>query len=155
MTTSRSAFRISTQRSRQWGLTLWIAGAASPPSQKAAYFHTGGTTGRPKLAQLTHGNMAFLGQLMQVYTAHMERHTVLCGLPLFHIYGCIIQGVAAFAVGYRIVLMTPAGFRSPRAMMNFWKHVERFQVKAILCCPHGADGTRRYPGRRCRYQQSH
>lgn len=103
--------------------------------QKAAYFHTGGTTGRPKLAQLTHGNMAFLGQLMQVYTAHMERHTVLCGLPLFHIYGCIIQGVAAFAVGYRIVLMTPAGFRSPGAMMNFWKHIERFQVKQFSAVP--------------------
>jgi len=103
--------------------------------QLAAYFHTGGTTGRPKLAQLTHGNMAFLGQLMQVYTAHMERHTVLCGLPLFHIYGCIIQGVAAFAVGYRIVLMTPAGFRSPGAMMNFWKHVERFKVKQFSAVP--------------------
>ena len=37
---------------------------------------------------------------MQVYTAHMEHHTVLCGLPLFHIYGCIIQGIASFAVGY-------------------------------------------------------
>jgi len=37
--------------------------------QVAAYFHTGGTTGRPKIAQLTHGNMAFLGQLMQIYTS--------------------------------------------------------------------------------------
>lgn len=103
--------------------------------QIAAYFHTGGTTGRPKLAQLTHGNMAFLGQLMQVYTAHMEHHTVLCGLPLFHIYGCIIQGIAAFAVGYRIVLMTPAGFRTPGAMMNFWKHIERFKVKQFSAVP--------------------
>lgn len=111
------------------------SGRSFAASQKAAYFHTGGTTGRPKLAQLTHGNMAFLGQLMQVYTAHMERHTVLCGLPLFHIYGCIIQGVAAFAVGYRIVLMTPAGFRSPGAMMNFWKLVERFQVKQFSAVP--------------------
>ncbi|MEX0963544.1 MAG: acyl-CoA synthetase [Pseudohongiellaceae bacterium] len=103
--------------------------------QIAAFFHTGGTTGRPKLAQLSHGNMAFLGQLMQVYTAHMDHHTVLCGLPLFHIYGCIIQGIAAFAVGYRIVLMTPAGFRSPQAMMNFWKLVERFKVKQFSAVP--------------------
>jgi len=103
--------------------------------QIAAYFHTGGTTGRPKLAQLTHGNMAFLAQLMQVYTAHMEKHTVLCGLPLFHIYGCIIQGVAAFAVGYRIVLMTPSGFRSPIAMSNFWKIIEKFQVKQVSAVP--------------------
>lgn len=103
--------------------------------QIAAYFHTGGTTGRPKLAQLSHGNMAFLGQLMQVYTAHMDHHTVLCGLPLFHIYGCIIQGVAAFAVGYRIILMTPAGFRSPVAMGNFWNHIARFNVKQFSAVP--------------------
>ncbi|MDF1766865.1 MAG: acyl-CoA synthetase [Gammaproteobacteria bacterium] len=103
--------------------------------QIAAYFHTGGTTGRPKLAQLTHGNMAFLGQLMQVYTAHMEHHTVLCGLPLFHIYGCIIQGIASFAVGYRILLMTPVGFRSTTAMPNIWKLIERFKVKQISAVP--------------------
>lgn len=115
--------------------TSLASGRKFKADMKAAYFHTGGTTGRPKLAQLTHGNMAFLGQLMQVYTAHMERHTVLCGLPLFHIYGCIIQGVAAFAVGYRIVLMTPSGFRSPGAMANFWKHVERFQVKQFSAVP--------------------
>jgi len=103
--------------------------------QIAAFFHTGGTTGRPKLAQLTHENMAFLGQLMQVYTAHMEHHTILCGLPLFHIYGCIIQGVSSFAVGYRIILMTPAGFRSPMAMKNFWNHIERFKVKQFSTVP--------------------
>jgi len=101
----------------------------------AAYFHTGGTTGRPKIAQLTHGNMAFLGQLMQIYTAHQERQTILCGLPLFHIYGVIIQGVAAFSVGYRVVLMTPAGFRSPAAMKNFWQHIDRFQVKSFSTVP--------------------
>ena len=104
-------------------------------NQIAAYFHTGGTTGRPKLAQLTHGNMAFLGQIMQIYTAHQERHTILCGLPLFHIYGCIIQGVAAFSVGFKIILMTPSGFRSPQAMMNFWNHIDRFQVKGFSAVP--------------------
>ena len=103
--------------------------------QIAAYFHTGGTTGRPKLAQLTHQNMAFLGQLMQVYTAHQGRQSILCGLPLFHIYGCIIQGVAAFAVGYRILLMTPSGFRSPLAMKNFWKHIDRFKITSFATVP--------------------
>lgn len=103
--------------------------------QIAAYFHTGGTTGRPKLAQLTHMNMAFIGQLMQVYTAHQNRQTILCGLPLFHIYGCIIQGVASFAVGYRILLMTPSGFRSIPAMTNFWKHIDRFKITSFATVP--------------------
>ncbi|MEZ5492286.1 MAG: acyl-CoA synthetase [Gammaproteobacteria bacterium] len=106
-----------------------------PGDDIAAYFHTGGTTGRPKIAQLTHRNMAFLGQLMQVYTAHQPRQTVLCGLPLFHIYGVIIQGIAAFSVGYRVVLMTPNGFRSPEAMKNFWHHIGRFQVKSFSTVP--------------------
>ncbi len=103
--------------------------------QIAAYFHTGGTTGRPKIAQLTHGNMAFLGQLMQIYTAHMPRHTVLCGLPLFHIYGVIIQGIAAFSVGYTVLLLTPAGFRSMEGMKNFWHHIDRFKVRSFSTVP--------------------
>lgn len=116
------------------GATL-ISNRQFGANQVAAYFHTGGTTGRPKLAQLTHGNMAFLGQLMQVYTAHMTYHTVLCGLPLFHIYGVIVQGIAAFSVGYRVILMTPSGFRSPVAMKNFWSLIDRFQVQQFSAVP--------------------
>lgn len=101
----------------------------------AACFHTGGTTGHPKIAQLTHGNMAFLGQLMRVYTAHLPRHTILCGLPLFHIYGVIIQGIAAFAIGYRVVLLTPSGFRSQEGMKHFWHHIERFHVRGFSTVP--------------------
>ncbi len=103
--------------------------------QFAAFFHTGGTTGKPKIAQLTHGNMAFLGQLMQIYTAHLERHTVMCGLPLFHIYGVVIQGIAAFSVGYRVVLMTPAGFRNVEAMKNFWHLIARYRIKSFSTVP--------------------
>ncbi|MEX1197338.1 MAG: acyl-CoA synthetase [Pseudohongiellaceae bacterium] len=101
----------------------------------AACFHTGGTTGHPKIARLTHGNMAYIGQLMQVVTAHMGRQTVICGLPLFHIFGVIIQGVAAFAVGYHIVLLTPSGFRNTEALRNLWHHVERFRVNSFATVP--------------------
>ncbi|MDX1491813.1 MAG: acyl-CoA synthetase [Pseudohongiellaceae bacterium] len=112
-----------------------LSGRRFSSEQVAAYFHTGGTTGRPKIAKLTHGNMAFIGQLMQVYTAHIPRHTVLCGLPLFHIYGVIIQGISAFAIGVKVVLLTPSGFRNPEAMKNFWNHVERFKVRAFSTVP--------------------
>jgi fatty-acyl-CoA synthase len=112
-----------------------ISGRKFAATDIAACFHTGGTTGRPKLAQLTHGNLAFLGQLMQVYTAHLPRHTILCGLPLFHIYGVIIQGIAAFSIGCRVVLLTPSGFRSQEGMKNFWHHIERFQVRGFSTVP--------------------
>ena len=132
--TSINVFDFDKEIHKQPGDKL-LSNRTFAAEQLAAYFHTGGTTGRPKIAQLTHGNLAYLGQLMQVYTAHWERHTVLCGLPLFHIYGVVIQGIAAFSVGYRVLLMTPSGFRNAQAMKNFWHHVERFKVKGVSAVP--------------------
>lgn len=101
----------------------------------AACFHTGGTTGKPKIAQLTHGNMAYLGQLSRVLNSHLGRQTALCGLPLFHIFGVIILGIGAFAAGNRIVLMTPAGFRNPEVIKNLWHHVARFRANSFAAVP--------------------
>ncbi|HBN14928.1 MAG TPA: acyl-CoA synthetase [Pseudohongiella sp.] len=101
----------------------------------AACFHTGGTTGKPKIAQLTHGNMAYLGQLARVLNAHLGRQTVLCGLPLFHIFGVIILGIGAFSAGNRIVLMTPSGFRNPEVIKNLWHHVARFKANSFSAVP--------------------
>lgn len=101
----------------------------------AACFHTGGTTGKPKIAQLTHGNMAYLGQLARVLNSHIGRQTALCGLPLFHIYGVIILGIGAFSSGNRVVLMTPSGFRNPEVIKNLWHHVARFQAKSFAAVP--------------------
>ncbi|WP_339859481.1 acyl-CoA synthetase [Pseudohongiella acticola] len=101
----------------------------------AACFHTGGTTGKPKIAQLTHGNMAYLGQLSRVLNSHLGRQTALCGLPLFHIFGVIILGIGAFAAGNRIVLMTPSGFRNPEVIKNLWHHVARFQANSFAAVP--------------------
>lgn len=105
------------------------------PDTLAAFFHTGGTTGRPKIAQLTHGNMAFLGQLAASINQHLGRQTVLCGLPLFHIFGVIILGIGAFSAGNRVVLLTPSGFRNPEAIKNFWHHVARFKVNTVSLVP--------------------
>lgn len=101
----------------------------------AACFHTGGTTGKPKIAQLTHGNMAYLGQLARVLNAHIGRQTALCGLPLFHIFGVIILGIGAFSSGNRIVLLTPAGFRNPEVIKNLWHHVARFRANSFAAVP--------------------
>lgn len=101
----------------------------------AACFHTGGTTGKPKIAQLTHGNMAYLGQLARVLNSHIGRQTALCGLPLFHIFGVIILGIGAFSSGNRIVLLTPAGFRNPEVIKNLWHHVARFKANSFSAVP--------------------
>ncbi|MGH2829229.1 MAG: long-chain-fatty-acid--CoA ligase [Actinomycetota bacterium] len=72
---------------------LVTRGGAAPLSQTApedlaCLAYTSGTTGRPKGAMLTHGNLtANLEQMGQVpMLAEAESDVVLLALPLFHIY---------------------------------------------------------------------
>jgi len=92
----------------------------------AAYFHTGGTTGAPKLAAHTHRNQivaSFGGAAMLQYSkADVMTH----GLPLFHVAGTIATGLAFFMAGGRILVLSPAGFRNPRMIQNFWKISQRY-----------------------------
>lgn len=108
-----------------------------PPGGKdriCAYFHTGGTTGDPKLAQHTVGGI--------LYQAHAvndgvfgEKDTILCCLPLFHCFGAYVMGAAAPLNGGRLVLMTPAGFRGEGVIDNFWKLVEKYKVNFFMAVP--------------------
>ncbi|WP_406828518.1 AMP-binding protein [Microbulbifer sp. ARAS458-1] len=101
----------------------------------AAYFHTGGTTGRPKIAKLTQANFAFVAQAMRDVTALPEGHTQLNGLPLFHIYGSMAAGLASVINGCRVVHLTPAGFRTPAVIQNFWQLVAEHRANIVPVVP--------------------
>ncbi|MCO1335651.1 acyl-CoA synthetase [Microbulbifer sp. OS29] len=101
----------------------------------ASYFHTGGTTGRPKIARLTHSNIAFVAQLSVDTTSSKGRFATLSGLPLFHIFGTVVAGIGTLLAGRTIVIMTPAGFRSPNVLPNWWHHVARFRVQGFAAVP--------------------
>lgn len=80
----------------------FTAGAATPaqwpvisPDDVALLQYTGGTTGLPKGAMLSHGNLTSATSLVSVWgaPARAERNTierVICVLPLFHIYALIM-----------------------------------------------------------------
>jgi fatty-acyl-CoA synthase len=94
----------------------------------AAYFHTGGTTGVPKLAAHTHD-----GQLTAAYGCaalmNLEPADVVTGtLPMFHVAGTILLGISTFLAGAELVLMSPSGLRNPAMVNNFWRICERFGV---------------------------
>jgi len=94
----------------------------------AAYFHTGGTTGTPKLARHTHGNEVFdAWAIAQVGDIHPE-DVVLCGLPLFHVNAIHVTGLTPLSVGSSIVLLGPAGYRDPGVIKHFWKIVEHYHA---------------------------
>ena len=101
----------------------------------AALFHTGGTTGVPKIAQLTHANQVFTAWSANVNRT-MERHrTIFCGLPLFHVNGALVTGLVAWFTGATVLLGPPEGFRAPGLIENFWGIVEHHRVGAVSAVP--------------------
>lgn len=105
------------------------------PDQVAAYFHTGGTTGAPKLAQHTHGNEAHTSWFAHRYYGFDEHTVEINGFPLFHVAGAFVYGLALLAIGAMQVLPTLTGMRNAAFVRNYWKFCEREQVGALACVP--------------------
>ncbi len=98
-------------------------------------FHTGGTTGTPKMARHSHYNEV-VNAMMVTLTMDMTSDDVgLCGLPLFHVNAAIITGLACFFKGAAVVLATPAGYRTAELIPNFWKIVEKYRVSFFSGVP--------------------
>ncbi len=98
-----------------------------------AYFHTGGTTGYPKVAVHRHINEAFMACAMQ-WIDHRE-DVMLSGLPLFHVNGALVTGLGAFHRGAELVLLTPGGYRTPGLLDHFWKIARRFGATTFSAVP--------------------
>ncbi|MFZ5732901.1 MAG: acyl-CoA synthetase [Pseudomonadota bacterium] len=97
----------------------------------AAYFHTGGTTGAPKLVAHTHRNQlvaAFGGAVLLDYR---DNDILTCGLPLFHVAGTIVCGLSVFMAGGNLLMLTPGGLRNPAVIKNFWKLVEAHRATIL------------------------
>jgi len=110
-----------------------VSGRRIQPEELCAYFHTGGTTGLPKIALHSHRNEVFVASMLQ--TLEPEPHVVLCGLPLFHVNGAMVTGLGAFHGGWEVVLLTPQGYRGPGVMQNFWQLVQRFRATSFSGVP--------------------
>jgi fatty-acyl-CoA synthase len=107
------------------------SGRETKASDTAAYFHTGGTTGTPKLVRHTHGNQVYQAWAMALMLP-FGRSNFLFGLPLFHVGGALTQALTVFATGGTLVLLSPAGWREPNAVRNIWRLVERYRP-SLLC----------------------
>ncbi|MCJ8284234.1 acyl-CoA synthetase [Halomonas sp.] len=105
------------------------------PEERASLFHTGGTTGLPKLAPHSHANEVANAAMMQMLFRHREDAVILCGLPLFHVNAVLITGLVPLMIGAEILLATPGGFRSPGLVDNFWSLVERHRVSFFSAVP--------------------
>jgi fatty-acyl-CoA synthase len=105
------------------------------PERIAALFHTGGTTGAPKLVQHTHGNEAHTGWFAHRFYGFDEHTVEVNGFPLFHVAGAFVYGLALLAIGATQVLPTVTGMRNAAFLRHYWKFCEREGVTALACVP--------------------
>jgi len=105
------------------------------PERVAALFHTGGTTGAPKLVRHTHGNEAHSSWFAHAFYGFDERTVEINGFPLFHVAGAFVYGLALLAIGAAQLLPTVTGMRNPAVLRNYWKICEREGVTALACVP--------------------
>ena len=108
--------------------------ADSSGDRVAAYFHTGGTTGMPKVVQHRYSGIiynAWLGDRL-LFT---QEDVQICPLPLFHVFATIVSLGASLGSGAQIVLPTPQGYRGEGVFDNFWKLVEKHKVTFMITVP--------------------
>ncbi len=99
-----------------------------------AYFHTGGTTGTPKVAQHKFSGLMYNGWL-GAELLFTEQDVVICPLPLFHVFAAYPGMMSVIFSGAHMVFPTPAGFRGDGVFDNFWKLVERWKATFVYTVP--------------------
>lgn len=100
----------------------------------AFYFHTGGTTGMPKVAQHTYGGVVYNGWVGGELLLS-EEDNIMCPLPLFHVMACHVILMAAVYCGSHVIFPTPQGYRGEGVFDNFWKLNERYKTTFIVTVP--------------------
>jgi len=113
-----------------------LTGASLPaPEDLAAFVHTGGTTGAPKIAAHTHANQLACGRGIAEAAGLAAGEAALGGLPLFHVNALIVTGIAPMFAGLRVVWPGAAGYRDRALYARFWKIVQHYRIAAMSAVP--------------------
>lgn len=126
---------VAAQRRDGWDLSRPLTGR-----ETAAYFHTGGTTGVPKLARRVH--VAEVTNVCQMLVTGVQpedlegaQAVILCGLPLFHASAYIAGALSAIMQGGKLLLAGPQGFRDRTLIQRFWRIVAEHRVTFFAVVP--------------------
>ena len=111
------------------------SGRVFGPDEICSLYHTGGTTGTPKLARRMHMNEMFSAVVCALGLDMGSDTTMMFGLPLFHANAPLLTGLAPFSVGASVVMLSPLGYRDPGIIKNFFKIVEKYRVNSFMTVP--------------------
>ena len=102
-----------------------------PERDIAVLPYTGGTTGLPKAAMLTHYNMSALRAQVIAFWPLLEegREVVIAFLPFFHIYGQVVVMLNSLVQGHTMVLFTTPD------VDDILSAIERYQASGFFGVP--------------------
>ena len=113
---------------RPWRTAVRAPGTAplakgDPATTVAVLQYTGGTTGKPKAAMLTHRNLVANVVQSNSWNTRLDpgNEVVMAAIPLFHIYGLTVALLMGFASGATVVLQTRPEIR------ELLKLIDRYQ----------------------------
>jgi fatty-acyl-CoA synthase len=105
------------------------------PNDVAAYFHTGGTTGAPKLAVHTHSAQVFTAWASVKLQGAKETDVIINGYPLFHVAGVLPGSLAALSAGVHTIIPTHLLMRNKDVLTNYWRLVEKYRCTVLSAVP--------------------
>lgn len=102
-----------------------------PSKDLAVLPYTGGTTGLPKAAMLTHRNLIALSKQTQAFWTIFEegKEVVIAFLPLFHIYGQVVTMLNGMSQGSTLILFTTADVE------EIISAIDRYQASTFYAVP--------------------
>ena len=112
-----------------------VSGRQIAPDDIAAYFHTGGTTGAPKLARHSHGAQVFTAWASVKLQGLKSTDITINGYPLFHVAGVLPASLASLSAGVEVIIPTTALLRNKDVLTNYWRLVEAYRPTSLSAVP--------------------
>lgn len=105
------------------------------PGDIAAYFHTGGTTGAPKLARHSHGAQVFTAWASVKLQGLKSSDITINGYPLFHVAGVLPASLSALSAGVEVIIPTTQLMRNKQVLANYWRLVAKYRPTSLSAVP--------------------
>lgn len=101
----------------------------------AACYHTGGTTGAPKLVRHSRLNQAHVARSCALMHDLRPDDVVLNGFPLFHVAGAFVYGLSTLSAGGTLLIPGRLGMRNRAFTDTIWQQVERHRITTLGVVP--------------------